>query len=55
LIAPIVVRAAQNYAMNYVERWLAAHPFNLKDSDRGPSAEERGNPEAHTVRFPDRR
>jgi hypothetical protein len=59
LLAPVLIRAAQNYALNYFEQWLAAHPFNPRESDRGrrlePSAEERGNPESHTVRFPDRR
>jgi len=59
LLAPVLIRAAQNYALNYFEQWLAEHPFNLKEGDRGrrlePSAEDRGNPEAHTVRFPDRR
>jgi hypothetical protein len=58
-LAPVLIRAGQNYALNYVEQWLAAHPFHLKESDRGrrpePGVEETGGPEAHTVRFPDRR
>jgi hypothetical protein len=28
LLVPVVLRAAQNYALNYFEQWLAAHPLN---------------------------
>jgi hypothetical protein len=59
LLAPVLIRAAQNYALNYFEQWLAAHPFQLKESDRGrrleQGADESGDREARTVRFPDRR
>jgi hypothetical protein len=34
LLAPIVVRAAQNYALNYLERWLAQHPLPLAARDQ---------------------
>jgi len=30
LVAPIVVRAAQNYALNHFEAWLAQHPLPLE-------------------------
>jgi hypothetical protein len=59
LLTPVLIRAAQNYALNYVEQWLADRPLHLKESDRGrrlePDAEEAAGPEAQTVRFPDRR
>ena len=34
LLGPVLVRAAQNYALNYFEQWLAAHPFPMEESDR---------------------
>jgi hypothetical protein len=59
LLAPVLIRAAQNYALNYVEQWLSTHPFHVNARDRGRDlergAEERGGSEAHTVRFPERR
>jgi hypothetical protein len=59
LLGPVLVRAAQNYALNHLEQWLAAHPFQVKESDRvrrlEPGVGEPAGPEAHTVRFPDRR
>ena len=44
LLAPIVVRAAQNYALTYFEQWLANHPLaspagNQQDSRARPSRE----------------
>jgi hypothetical protein len=35
LLAPIVVRAAQNYAMQYIEGLLAPHEFPRKEAGRG--------------------
>jgi hypothetical protein len=59
LLAPVLVRAAQNYALNYFEQWLTAHPFQSMEGDRGrrlePRADESGDPQAQTVRFPNRR
>jgi hypothetical protein len=44
LLTPIVVRAAQNYALTYFEQWLANHPLaspagNQQDSRARPSRE----------------
>jgi hypothetical protein len=38
LLAPVAVRAAQNYALQHLERWLAAHSFALPQSP--PATEE---------------
>jgi hypothetical protein len=35
LLAPIVVRAAQNYSMQYIEGLLAQHEFPPPETDRG--------------------
>jgi hypothetical protein len=59
LLAPVLVRAAQNYALNYFEQWLAANPFQIKESDgKGRiNTGEGGTGERapSTLRFPDRR
>jgi hypothetical protein len=58
-LTPVLLRAAQNYALNHLEHWLASHSFRLFESDRG-SPQETGNApagesEEPTVRFRDRR
>jgi len=61
LLTPVVVRAAQNYALNHLERLLVAHAFGSKENDRErrgePSAVRAGDedPEGQTVRFRDLR
>ena len=59
LLTPVLIRAAQNYALNHLEQWLAAHPFPIKEGDRAREPEPREAPSdsagAPTVRFPDRR
>ena len=59
LLAPVLIRAAQNYALTHLEQWLAAHRFQLKENDQGrrpePGEAASGSAHAHTVRFPDRR
>jgi len=58
LLTPVLMRAAQNYALNQLEQWLAAHAFRLNESDRGRPPETGGPPpgdsENLTVRFRDR-
>jgi hypothetical protein len=53
-----LIRAAQNYASNYLEQWLEAHPLPIKVSDhrqRQERVEENaGSREPQTVRFPTR-
>jgi hypothetical protein len=44
LLTPIVVRAAQNYALTYFEQWLANHPLappggNQQDGPGRPASE----------------
>jgi hypothetical protein len=59
LLAPVLVRAAQTYAFNHLEQWLAGHPLITKDTDRGfrtePGRAGPGDVAAPTVRFPERR
>jgi hypothetical protein len=61
LLIPVVVRAAQNYALNQVEQFLVANPLRFTetdpDRDGGPSQGRAGDPDAEgqTVRFRDRR
>jgi hypothetical protein len=48
LAAPIVVRAAQNYALNHLEAWLAQHP--LPSGGSGPReriSQTENEPAAH--------
>lgn len=40
LLLPVVVRAAQNYALHLFEQWLAAHPLHPKTTAPDGSAEE---------------
>ena len=47
LLTPIIVRAAQNYALTYFEQWLANHPLV-------PSAGDRQDSPAHPTREPAR-
>ena len=57
LLGPVVTRAAQNYALNQLEQWLAAHPVTTtaerpgEARPGGPLAEEVQTP---TIRFRDR-
>jgi hypothetical protein len=59
LVAPVAMRAAQNYALQHLERLLAAHPFMFPDTP--PSSEKAagpGRPAAHpgpAARFLDAR
>jgi hypothetical protein len=61
LLTPVLIRAAQNYALNQVEQWLLAPPFRLdvgnRDSQGGPGGAGPGDEdaEAQTVRFRDPR
>jgi hypothetical protein len=59
LLAPVVIRAGQNYALNHLERWLAAHAFRLHERDHGrpPETSDGAPAESETpiVRFRDRR
>ena len=61
LLTPVVVRAAQNYALNQVEHWLVEHPFRFAETKRErpgePKARRPGDEdsEGQTVRFRDRR
>jgi hypothetical protein len=38
LLAPIVVRAGQNYALNFLEAWLARHPLPPGGSRTRPAS-----------------
>jgi hypothetical protein len=57
LIAPVAVRAAQNYALHRFETWLGDHPLRpseggrCRSSEGGPS--EQAFPSASPVRFRD--
>ena len=59
MLTPVLFRAAQNYALNQLDQWLASHPLGIPESDRGRGVEPRGpafaETEAPTVRFPERR
>jgi len=59
MLTPVIVRAAQNYALNQLEQWLATHSFRMNERDRGrrPEAGESApaDPKAPSVRFRDRR
>ena len=59
MLTPVLFRAAQNYALNQLEQWLASHPFGTHEGDSGRRVEPRGpafaETEAPTVRFPERR
>jgi hypothetical protein len=58
LFAPILVRAAQNYASHYLEQWLEAHspPVRISAPPRRPEPVEvnPGDREPRTVRFPNK-
>ena len=45
LLAPIVVRAGQNYALSYLEAWLAQHPLSP-----GSSGTQPGSTQSHPTR-----
>jgi len=34
-LVPVVIRAAQNYALHHFERWLAAHPLHPREPAHG--------------------
>jgi hypothetical protein len=57
LVAPILVRAAQSYAAQHLETWLANHPFPpVGPRPQGPSGDEGARPAGptfHTPRFRD--
>jgi ElaB/YqjD/DUF883 family membrane-anchored ribosome-binding protein len=59
LLTPVLIRAAQNYALNHLEQWLAAHSFRMNESAGGrrPETSESApaDSETPTVQFRDRR
>ena len=57
LLTPVLIRAAQNYALNQLEQWLAAHPVRVRDRESGPEPGDvpAGETQFRSVRFPDRR
>jgi hypothetical protein len=45
LVAPVIVRAAQSYAAQYLESWLSIHPIGPDSSrPRGPAGEATKRP-----------
>lgn len=61
LLTPVLIRAAQNYALSQLEQWLALNAFrseeNLQNRRGEPGEPTRGDrePEGPTIRFRDRR
>jgi len=59
MLTPVLFRAAQNYALNKLEQWLANPHLGMYDSDSGRRVEPGGSAfaetEPPTVRFPERR
>jgi hypothetical protein len=61
ILAPIAIRAAQNYALGQVEQWLAGNAFRFKEileagnagPDQPPSSDQ--DVAGQTIRFRDRR
>jgi hypothetical protein len=55
LLAPVAVRAAQNYALQLLERWLAAHPFPMPPDalapERADGSDRPADHPRHATRF----